>query len=246
MNKFVKLIITDICLAAAAVIMYSPGLLDLRPSDSSILRAGCSIMGVLVLAYGFIKTNIISALETHNSLAIGMENVDDCIRVLREVDTDIFKTSVEEAVRQLGRAKNIENSFHVVVDEKFPPGSMSNDKFNSTASMSITAIVKNCRAMVARIQMFDERDYMRIRKLIKTGEYLRDDIPDSIQEEKYAIYEKNHSAIKDMVNNNEKILIRLDALVMEISTLDSRDISVENNDIINEIEDLIEQTKYYQ
>ena len=94
--------------------------------------------------------------------------------------------------------------------------------------------------------MFDENDYINIKRLIETGEYLRDDVPDNIQQEKYEIYEKNYRSIRDMVNTNEKILIRLDALAVEISTLDIRDISVENNDIINEIESLIEETKYYQ
>jgi len=246
MNKNVKLILTDIGLAAAAVIMYSPGLLALRPSDPSILRAGCSILGALVLGYGFIRTNVVNSIGTRNPLSLEIDSVEDCIKVLKEVDTGIFKTSVDEACRQLVRAGNIQESFHLVVDQKFPPGSMSNDRFVTSANMAVSAIIKNCRAMVARIQMFDERDYAHIRRLIQSGEYRRDDIPDSIQEEKYSIYEKNHNAIKDMVNNNEKILIRLDGLVMEISTLDTRDISVENNDIIREIEDLIEQTRYYQ
>ena len=247
MNNNVKLILKDVGYALLAVVLYSPGLLALSPADPSIFRAGCSIMGGLFIGYGLIKTNIIDAKAP---LKIGTEkmgSVSDAINVLEDMSAKgIFGDTIRESLTQLRRAHSIESRFHVVVDEKFPPGSMSNEKFNGTAALSIAAIVKNCRAMVARINMFDENDYMNIKRLIETGEYLRDDVPDNIQQEKYEIYEKNYRSIRDMVNTNEKILIRLDALAVEISTLDIRDISVENNDIINEIESLIEETKYYQ
>lgn len=57
MKELIITIVIDLVIAIALVICYSPGLLNLRPSDSSILRAGFSILAIPIAAVIFIPVN---------------------------------------------------------------------------------------------------------------------------------------------------------------------------------------------
>ena len=53
MKKYIKLILANLSIAAAAIVLYSPGLINLRLSDYSIFRAGMSIIAALLLILAF-------------------------------------------------------------------------------------------------------------------------------------------------------------------------------------------------
>lgn len=48
--------------------------------------------------------------------------------------------------------------------------------------------------------------------------YKEDDIPDDIQEEQLKLYQDNFEAVKSAVALNEKLLLKLDALAIELSS----------------------------
>ena len=58
MKKYIKLILANLSIAAAAIVLYSPGLINLRLSDYSIFRAGMSIIAALLLILAFFLINI--------------------------------------------------------------------------------------------------------------------------------------------------------------------------------------------
>lgn len=57
-KDLIKIIILDMVLAIVLVVCYSPGLLNLRPSDDNILRAGFSILTIPVTLLLFYVINI--------------------------------------------------------------------------------------------------------------------------------------------------------------------------------------------
>lgn len=57
MKKIILMILSDIALVITAIVLYSPGVLALRPTDESILRAGSSIFMVIILLLGFYVIN---------------------------------------------------------------------------------------------------------------------------------------------------------------------------------------------
>ena len=93
--------------------------------------------------------------------------------------------------------------------------------------------------------MFDEEGYIKIRALIESGEYRKDDIDDTIQEQKNELYQANYRSIIGMVNLNEKILLQLDHLSAEISNMDVDTMEQDNSLILEEINTLIHDTQYY-
>ena len=90
------------------------------------------------------------------------------------------------------------------------------------------------------MRLFDEKEYARLQH------YREDDIPDDIQEEQLRLYQKNFDNVRSTIALNEKILLKLDALAMEISSSASSDDADLNNGLIEEIEHLIEETRYYE
>ena len=57
MNKYIKLLAVNFCIAGTAVFLYSPGLLCLRLSDESVFRAGMSILAAPALMGAFFFAN---------------------------------------------------------------------------------------------------------------------------------------------------------------------------------------------
>ena len=117
---------------------------------------------------------------------------------------------------------------------------MSFDKFDSVGAAAESSAIKNVVAMANRMRLFDEKEYARLQH------YREDDIPDDIQEEQLRLYQKNFDDVRSTIAHNEKILLKLDALTMEIASSSSGEDADANNELIGEIERLIDETKYYQ
>ena len=115
---------------------------------------------------------------------------------------------------------------------------MTWDKFEGAAAEAEASAIKNVVAMANRMRLFDEKEYARLQH------YQEDDIPDEIQKEQLDLYQKNFEHIRAAIALNEKILLKLDALTMEVSSSD--DNADMDHELIGELERLIGETKYYQ
>lgn len=76
--------------------------------------------------------------------------------------------------------------------------------------------------------------------------YKEDDIPDDIQEEQLKLYRDNYESTKAALALNEKILLKLDALAVGLSSFEINANEDMNNEILEEIEKLTNDAKYYQ
>ncbi len=87
-NEMLKIIVLDAVLAIVLVVCYSPGLLNLRPSDASILRAGFSILivPISVILFYLINKSLFSQKSVRTfdgqSVAVKVEDAD----ILNEID----------------------------------------------------------------------------------------------------------------------------------------------------------------
>ena len=97
-----------------------------------------------------------------------------------------------------------------------------------------------------RIEQFDTGEFIDLQKLISSGEYKKDTIPDDIQEEKYQLFVKRWDSIQNLYNVNERLLVKMDALEAEIAELGDNNVTNENGEILSDIEELISQTHYYE
>lgn len=242
MKRYLKLAAADLCIAASAVVLYSPGLVNLRLSDYSIFRAGMSIIAAVILITLFFVINI-RLLKEPEQKPIMLEDVPDLERA-KDILQDYckgryFGSLAKTASEQLDRILKCRQRLSVILEQKFTRGTMSWDKFNSTVSAAESSAIKNVVSMANRMCVFDEKEYARLQN------YREDDIPDDIQEEQLRLYQKNLEAIRWTIALNEKILLKLDALAMEISSSASRSDADWNHELVSEIERLTEETRYY-
>ena len=215
MKRYLKLAAADLCIAASAVVLYSPGLVNLRLSDYSIFRAGMSIIAAVILITLFFVINI-RLLKEPEQKPIMLEDVPDLERA-KDILQDYckgryFGSLAKTASEQLDRILKCRQRLSVILEQKFTRGTMSWDKFNSTVSAAESSAIKNVVAMANRMCVFDEKEYAKLQN------YREDDIPDDIQEEQLRLYQKNLEAIRWTIALNEKILLKLDALAMELSS----------------------------
>lgn len=243
MKKYIKLIAANLCIVITAVILYSPGLVCLRISDYSIFRAGMSIIAALALIAAFFLVNL-RLLQDPDRKPVTLQDVPDLDRakdiLRRHWDSKYFGRMAKTASEQLDRILKCRLRLSDILEQKFTKGTMSFDKFNSVVEAAEASAIKNVVAMANRMRLFDEKEYARLQH------YREDDIPDDIQEEQLKLYQKNLDNVRSTISLNEKILLKLDALAMEISSSASGEDTELNNDLLNEISRLIDETKYYQ
>lgn len=243
MKKYIKLFAADSVIAIAAVILYSPGLICLRITDESIFRAGMSILAALGLLGIFLFLNI-RALCEPRSVHIEPDEVHDLDKakaILKgHMDSKFFGSIAKTAAGQLDRVLKCQSRLSDIIRRKFVEGTMSWEKFHGIVSAAEESAIKNVIIMSNRISIFDEAEYARLRN------YKADDIPDDIQEEQLRLYHENYESTKAILALNEKILLKLDALTIELSSFETSANEEMNSDILDEIEKLTQDTKYYQ
>lgn len=243
MKKYIKLIVANLCIVLTAVVLYSPGLICLRISDYSIFRAGMSIIAALALIAVFFLVNL-RLLKDPDRIPVMLEDVPDLDKakeiLKKHWDSKYFGGMAKTASEQLDRILSCRRRLAGILEQKFTKGTMSWDKFNSVVEAAEASAIKNVVAMSNRMRLFDEKEYARLQH------YREDDIPDDIQEEQLKLYQKNFDNVRSTIALNEKILLKLDALAMEVSSFASGKDAELNNDLLTEISRLIDETKYYQ
>ena len=233
----------NLCIVIAAVILYSPGLVCLRITDESIFRAGMSVIALLALVYVFFLVNI-RFLKEPSKRPILQEEVTDLEKardILKEYGSSKYlKGMASTASEQVDRILKCRMRLSGILDQRFTRGTMSWEKFHNVALSAEASATKNIVAMANRMQLFDEKEFARLKH------YREDDIPDDIQEEQLRLYQKNFEDIRAMIALNEKILLKLNTLTMEVSSSSSENNTDWNDGLLEEIERLISETKYYQ
>lgn len=133
-----------------------------------------------------------------------------------------------------------------MIGEKFEKGSMSYDRFYGPVSNGIDTVRQNSLSLAHLLEGFDDQDFQKLAKLMETGEYRHDMIDDEIQKERYLIYQNSLSEMERIVSTNERMLLVLDRISVELSKLQTNQIDEEGSRILEEIEELSKTAKYYQ
>ena len=152
----------------------------------------------------------------------------------------------EIASRQVTNIEKKGPSLLKMVDEKFEPGTMSHDRFITPIQSGIETVRQNSLTLARMLDGFDDQDFQKLAKLMQTGEYRHDLIDDEIQKERYLIYQNNMSEMERIVSTNERMLLMLDRISVELSKLETNQIDQEGSKILEEIQELAQTAKYYQ
>lgn len=249
MGKYLKLLAFDAAMAVLIVILYSPGLLALRPTDPSILRAGLSIIFAVVIAVALVWVNF-DMLRTRKYEHLDTSgNVDeyDVQEVLkRYAHEPVVGQYASNALDEVEASAKKKDSLYDILSRKFGKGTMSWDKFTSVVDSAHVTIMKNAALLANRVQTFDVEGYRKMGGLIESGAYRTDQIPDDLQEEKWSLMRASLEDMKGVVAANERLLLELDKFAIELGQIESASNVDANNAMLDEIQDLVNQTQYYR
>ena len=240
-NKIGKLILGNAGFAAGFVLLYSPGLLGLRPSDPSIIKAALSItMGVLtplgVVGYNY---SLLGKKAEHRYIGENTYSAQSIREELQQyLGTKLFGQVASSSMDQLAKCESLQKEIEEILQRKFNKGSLTYQKFAAISESAKAAIFSNMAGMLNRMRVIDDAEYSKLLN------YKNDDIPDDIQIQRLELYNKNIEAVKEQRNQNEKLLFKLDELMLELAASEITDTSQVK--AYAEIDTLIKQIQYYQ
>lgn len=220
------------------IVGYSPGLLNLRPDDVSILKAGGSIvLGIgLIMAFFYGNWMFLKEPERKPIIAEEIGTLNDASRILRQYCTGkYFGDMARTASEQLERLQKTTQKTLTVIASRFQTGSMSYNRYSGIVETAGATALENVIQMANRMSLFDEREYEALHH------YKEDNIPDDVQEQQIALYQKSLIQIQKTIEINERLILKMNSLSMEMMSE-----TKEPDALLDEIEELTKQAKYYK
>lgn len=146
----------------------------------------------------------------------------------------------QSAIIQNAKINKERINFERLVENRFSKDSLSYDKFMAVMETAEKTLKNGYMRIINKMIVFDEEEY----ELLITGKYKYDEIPDEIQEEKYALYERNLAEMREILRKNEEALLQLNKLTLELSDFDISDEKMEYT--VADIKELLQQLDYYK
>ena len=150
-----------------------------------------------------------------------------------------------DAAKQEQRIPVQSQKLYNIVHQTFGAQSMTGQKYLSIINAAFDKIRANHQTMLRQMQAFDEQGYVRLAQMIQNGWHAYDNIDDIIQTEQLDLYEKQIEHMKDVLNDNERIFLFLEKLSLELQSMSSTKENQATIDLLNEIQSLIGDVKYY-
>ncbi len=243
MKKYARLLASYAAIAIAAMVLYTPWLVGLTPSDPSILRAGLSVICAILLTGAFGGSTYAYLREPEYRLLESGEvnEPDDVLPQLRDFsEIPTVGTYASEAAAQIETMERRCERLRRVIGAKFGEQSLSHDKFAAVVDAARRTLLRNCALLSNRVQSFDVEGYRKSRHLLPKSSQ------DGLEGERIAVYEQALADMHEVIEANERLLLEMGKLEMEISDLEADDTREDNNRMLEEVKDLLEQTRYYR
>lgn len=197
-------------------------------------------MSLAVFIYGNYK------LISRKDRAIQISEIkssEDCILALKQYyGKKTFDNDISNILVQVERlAKKKEKIMNIIL-QKFSIIDSGYDKFKWTILDVEYVFFTNIQSILNKINAFDEEDYERISSGNGEKRFSTEFI-----DSKLSIYNEYISFVKNAIEDNEEIILKLDALLLEISKFNSLEAGkIDNMNEIKEMDELIRKSKNYQ
>ena len=239
----------DIAMAVVLFILYAPNTLALSPFDPDPMRAILAVvLGVIVIAL-LIRQNVkaftkvkYAYFDTNGDLA-----AKDIIKALENyTNKQVIGGHARSGIAQLNKCEHKMKNIEGLLSSKFQEGSITYDKFVGAVDSAEQTILRNTALLANKVQAFDVTEYSDLSRAFRTGSYLTDGIPNEVQVQKMNLAEANLADMQNVVSANERLLVEMEKFAQELSLLENNANAEKNNIMLEEIQTLVAQTKYYQ
>ena len=156
-----------------------------------------------------------------------------------------IQSLASDAAAQEKRIPVQSNRLYGIIHSTFGAGSLTGKKYLSVVNAAYEKIHAGHTTLLNMMQAFDEKGYVHLQQLINSGAHSYDNIDDSIQTEQLQLYEKQLDRMTEVLNANERIFLFLEKLALELQGMGSAKENQATIDLLNEIQSLIGDVKYY-
>lgn len=243
-SKFISLIKINSAIVILNIVLFSPGLLNIEIGGTSIFKTALGVTIIIMSIIIFIIGNYSILMKEDNDINIyKVVTSDDCIEALNENKyKKIFSSDIDILLEQIDRIENKVDTIEDILIQKFSISEMSYKKFNYVILDIKNLFYVNIKSIINKINIFDQKEYKKINKRINN-----ETNQNKILIEKINMYKEYITFVKNAIEDNEEILLRLDKVLLELSKFNSLDEGeLENMSAMDNIDDLISKIKLYK
>ena len=243
-SKFISLIKINSAIVILNIVLFSPGLLNIEIGGTSIFKTALGVTIITMSIIIFIIGNYSILMKEDNDINIyKVVTSDDCIEALNENKyKKIFSSDIDILLEQIDRIENKVDTIEDILIQKFSISDMSYKKFNYVILDIKNLFYVNIKSIINKINIFDQNEYKKINKRINN-----ETNQNKILIEKINMYKEYITFVKNAIEDNEEILLRLDKVLLELSKFNSLDEGeLENMSAMDNIDDLISKIKLYK
>lgn len=161
---------------------------------------------------------------------------------LKEIEFDrnkkVFTGIISYAQEQVKRYNGLFELLEKITDQIFEKNSLTYNKYINSASTIEKAIIKNDMQAKMLIDNFNNKEYLQLQ------DFDEDSDVEPYIFQRLELYENNIESVKKKIESNEELLLKLEELITEL--LDKKAKEDDSNIAIENVNELIEQLKYYK
>ncbi len=253
-KRWWKVLLLNIGIALLNVILFSKGMVGLTFGGDALITAiavTAIVMSAVAFGYGNYVLLFREPAEEPLPLLKGSETMQpkDYIEALQERrGKGAFEEEILTATEQVYRMLDKDKALDTILEQFFTPQEMTYTRFQNAINSVQAIFYNNVKKMINRMVIFDYKDYHKLTEKIRNSRGTGNvGVYSKSIDAQLKIYSEHIEYVRGLVDTNENILIKLDGLLLEISKLDDLDEQgLENMAAVKEINDLIEQTKFYK
>lgn len=228
-KKQIKILGLNLGIAAADIITLKLGLIT-----GGGVAPAFGITIIFLSAVGVIYGNYRLFAEPERSIPTP-PTWDELIMLLdKHLLIKTFEEDINLAIDQIGRMQRKNKKIRDLLEQKFDGSEITIKKFLVGVAELKNAFIMNIQIILNKLDTFDGLDK------IGPGNFSR-----QISEDKKEVFDKYVISIKSATEYNERILLMLDKMLLEISNMDCLD-SIQWDKMIEEFDILIKQITEYR
>jgi hypothetical protein len=236
-KRLIKILGLNLGIAAADIIIFSPGLLAIELFGGSAFETAFGWTMIFLSVVGIIYGNYRLFAQPDRQIP-REEYFTDALIKHRGLRT--FEEIIDLTIDQIARLEKKDKSIMNILPQTFGNSEITCNKFAAAIAEIKNAFFRNIQTILNKLDTFDEEDYNFIKKNRDAEDVLK-----SINVDKLSVYSKYVASIKSAAEDNEQLLLMLDKLLIGISDLKCPG-KGQRQQMTEMIDDLIGQLKYYK
>ncbi len=188
-----------------------------------------------------LKSSQKKSLPAYSLLDVdGKLSQKDVLKVVTPyADDEALGTYAHAIMDAFNKAELRKKGIYSLMEQEFSKESLTWDKFSGPVDGGFDAIVRNAAQIANRMQAFDSAEYLRMDRIERAGGY----DPQSNEISRLEVMRTTLKEMDELQARNEQLLGELERLQAELTKLTGS--SVDNNEVLEEIQRLSEDAKYY-